>query len=156
MKIRIFCWLVIIPALLSFAPIAPAVDQVGQITLRVSPLTINFQAADPDLMPTISADNLVLVQISVNVSRPWSLTLRANGDLRGNRGGSISISNISWTPSSSPPFVNGSLVSKNPQLAASGQGPADVSGELNFLLKNSWNYQSDDYSQSVTFILAIL
>lgn len=148
--------LAILPALLSFAPIPPAVEQSGQITLRVSPLSINFHAADPDLEPAISADNLVLVEISVEVSRPWTLTLRAEGDLRGNRGSVIPVSNISWTPSLSPPFVNGSLVSRNPQLAASGQGPAEVRGELNFFLNNSWNYQSDDYSQAVTFILAIL
>ena len=145
-----------LPALLSFAPIPSAVGQGGQITLRVSPLSINFQAADPDLEPAVSADNLVLVEISVEVSRPWRLTLRAEGDLKGNRGGSIPISNISWTATSSPPFVNGSLVSKNPQLAASGQGPAGVKGELNFFLNNSWNYQADEYSQAVTFILAIL
>jgi hypothetical protein len=156
MRLKIISILVVLPALLSFAPIPPAVSQVPQITLRVSPLSINFRAADPDQDPAISADNLVLVEISVEVSRPWRLTLRAEGDLKGDRGGSIPISNISWTPSSSPPFVNGNLVSRNPQLAASGQGPAAVNGELNFFLKNSWNYQSDEYTQAVTFILAIL
>ncbi len=145
-----------LPALLSYAPVPSAVGQAGQITLRVSPLSINFQAADPDLEPAISADNLVLVEISVEVSRPWRLTLRAEGELKGDRGGSIPISNVSWTPSASPPFFNGSLVSRNPQLAASGQGPAEVRAELNFFLKNSWDYQSDGYSQAVTFILAIL
>jgi len=156
MKMRIFCILAILPVLLSFAPVPPAVDQTGQITLRVTPLSINFRAADPDLEPSISADIPVLVEISVEVARPWRLTLRAEGELRGDRGGSISISNVSWTPSVSPPFINGSLVSRNPQPAASGQGPAEVRGELNFFLRNSWDYQSDEYSQAVTFTLAIL
>ena len=156
MRARILSVLVLLPAVWSFARVPPALDQVGQITLRVSPLSVNFRAADPDLEPTITADNLVLVEISVNVSRPWKLTLRAEGDLKGDRGGSISITNVSWTSTSSPPFINGNLVSRNPQVAASGQGPAEVRGELNFFLKNSWNYQSDGYSQAITFILAIL
>jgi hypothetical protein len=156
MRARIFFVLALIPVLSSFAGVPAAVDQAGQVTLRVSPLSINFRAADPDLEPNVAADNLVLVEISVEVSRPWRLTLRAEGELKGDRGGSISITNVSWTSTSSPPFINGSLVSRNPQVAANGQGPAEVKAELNFFLKNSWDYQSDGYSQAVTFILAIL
>jgi len=156
MRTKILFLVVLLPGLLSFARIPAAVDQAGQISLRVTPLSINFRAADPDLEPNISADNPVLVEISVEVSRPWRLTLRAEGDLRGDRGGSIPISNVTWTPTASPPFINGNLVSRNPQLAASGQGPAEVRGELNFFFHNSWDYQSDGYSQAVTFTLAIL
>jgi len=156
MRTRLFFLLALLPVLGGFGRFPAAADKAGQITLRVTPLSVNFRAADPDLEPDVSADNLVLVEISVEVSRPWRLTLRAEGDLKGDRGGSISITNVSWTSTSSPPFINGNLVSRNPQVAASGQGPAEVKAELNFFLKNSWDYQSDGYSQAVTFILAIL
>lgn len=156
MRLKILWMLVLVPGLLSFAPIPPAVGHIGWLSLRVTPLSINFRPADPDLEPSIAADNPVLVEISVEFSRPWRLTLRADGELRGNRGGVIPISNVFWTPSVSPPFINGNLVSRNPQLAASGQGPAEVRGELNFFLRNSWDYQSDEYSQTVTFTLAVL
>jgi len=156
MKAKILTGLILVGLILgSFSP-STARAQSQEISLRISPLSINFQAADPDMEPLIRADNPVLVEIAVGPSRRWQLTLRAEGDLASSQGPAISIQTISWTSTASPPFINGSLISRNAQLAASGQGPVQTKGELNFFFQNSWDYRIGDYSQTVSFILSVL
>jgi hypothetical protein len=128
-----------------------------QLQLQISPQSISFSAADPDTMPQIAADRSVLVQIKVTGNRSWQLTLRANGNLTNNLSfASIDISNISWTATSSPPFQNGILVANVPQRAAGSNGNFNGQGELRFVFQNRWTYWAGNYSQTVTFTLALL
>ncbi len=129
-----------------------------EISLRISPLSINFPPANPDLVPLIPAESQIIVEmfISGNEGRSWQLTVLADGDLRAHKGEKIPIENISWTGSPSPPFVNGSLNKRKPQLVASGQGNINLNGQLNFFLRNSWNYRAGEYSQTVIFTLSSL
>ncbi len=127
-----------------------------EVSLRISPLLINFPAADPDSVPVISSDSQVRVEIVVGVARSWNLTVTANGNLKGDKGASIPINNVSWTASPSPPFINGTLVRMRPQLMAKAEGDGEFTGDLNFFLANSWDYQAGEYRQTITFTLAVL
>ena len=127
-----------------------------QASLRISPLTLYFSPADPDLVPLILSDSPIVVEIKVNIAREWRLTAVANGDLDGERGISIPIQNVSWTATPSPPFLNGTLARKKAQLVASGSGVSDLRGELNFSLLNTWEYLAGEYSQTISFTLTVL
>jgi len=144
-----------------FFGIAGAVSLHGQaahLELQISPQSISFHAADPDVEPVIIADRPVHVQMRItgNGNRPWQLTLRADGDLSAWLGFyTISISNIGWTATPTPPFENGTLVANVAQRAAGGNGNLnDMQGDINFTFQNLWTYRAASYSRTVTFILS--
>jgi hypothetical protein len=107
------------------------------------------------VVPLIHANNLVRVTLRITGNRTWQLTLRANGDLTGG-GQTISISNISWTATQSPPFQNGTLVANVEQSAAGQSGNFRGDADLDFAFQNHWTYQAASYSQTVTFTLSVL
>lgn len=127
-----------------------------EVSLRISPLSINFPPADPDSVPVISSDSQVRVEIVVGVARSWNLFVTANGNLKGHKGASIPINNVSWTAFPSPTFINGTLDSSSHQPVAKGEGNGEFTGNLNFFLANSWDYQAGEYRQTITFTLAVL
>ena len=123
------------------------------VTLAVSPASITFLDSDPDLVPSLAANNTVLVTVTVtgNAGKSWSLTHLAGGDLSP----SIPISNVSWTVSPQSPFVNGSMSRSVPQTAASGTGNrTKISGTFTFIIANLWSYNTGSYSVSTTFTLS--
>ncbi len=128
--------------------------QQGEISLQISPTAIEFPSADPDLMPVITANNPVRIVIRTwPPRRPWSLYIRAEGNLISLEGYIIDISNISWEASPNPPFNDGTLVAGQNLLL--GQGRTDSKGfqegVLTFSFQNSWNYYAGEYRQTVTF-----
>ena len=130
-------------------------------TLQISPQSISFHAADPDVEAVILADRPIQVtmRITGNGNRPWQLTLRADGDLLGFWFGiyTISISNVGWTATPAPPFQNGSLVANVAQRAAGGTGNLNnLQGFITFTFNNLWTYRAESYSQTVTFTLSTL
>ncbi len=157
MKIKKFIFSLII-----FAFINPFLNSYQfknqEISLRITPMSINFPSENPDLVPVIPADSQLFIEIKIdgNTGKTWQLTVLANGNLRGPKKSSIPIKNVNWTATPSPPFINGTLNKKKPQLVANGQGNVDLYGQLNFYLKNSWDYQAGEYNQTITFTLAFL
>jgi len=124
------------------------------LTLTVSPSSISFSDADPDLTPHLAANRTVSVTIRVrnNGTNNWRLTNLAAGDLSP----SIPISNISWTVTPQPPFVNGSMSKSVAQIAAQGTGnvnPAQT-GTFTFTIANLWSYNTGSFSQNTTFTLS--
>ena len=113
-----FCLLFFIAFLIWHVGIQPV--SAAEVTLSVSPASITFSDADPDLTPSLTANSTVRVTITVtgNGNNSWRLTHLANGDLSP----SIPISNVSWTVSPQPPFVNGSMSRSVAQTAAQGTG----------------------------------
>ena len=134
----------------------PAQFKSEEVSLRIFPLTIYFSPADPDLAPLVLSDSPIVVEIKIDSAHEWKLTVVAYGDLEGERGISIPIQNISWTATPSPPFLNGALAKKKPQLVATGSGESDLRGELNFSLQNTWEYLAGEYSQTISFTLTVL
>ena len=127
-----------------------------ELTIRIFPQSINFLAAEPDQEPVIAAGSLINIEITVNTDRRWNLTLLADGDLKGSRGARIAIQNVTWTATPSPPFISGTLSRNQPQILAQGEGSGDIRGELSFFLKNSWDYEVGEYSQTLTFTISAL
>jgi hypothetical protein len=86
-------------------------------------------------------------------ANPWTITVRAGGDLISGAS-TIPISNVSWQATPSPPFRNGTL-STVAQTLATGTGLVNVErGDVTFWFVNSWNYTVGNYTQIVTFTLS--
>ena len=132
--------------------IHPALSQT--LNLTVNPTSISFSDADPDLTPSIAANTTVNVTIRVrqNGSNNWRLTHLASGDLSP----SIPISNISWTVTPQPPFINGSMSRSVAQTAAQGTGNVNPArtGRFTFRIANLWSYNTGNFSVATTFTLS--
>ena len=126
-----------------------------KVTLTVLDPTISFADADPDLQPNVTANPdpvRVDIRVQQNGGNNWTLTHQAAGDLSP----SIPISNVSWTVSPQPPFINGTMSRLSPQTAAQGVGnvnPAQT-GTFTFRLQNLWSYNTGNFSQVTTFTLS--
>jgi hypothetical protein len=126
-----------------------------KLDLSVSPTTISFPTADPDISPVvIAAPITVSIRVRQNTG-PWQLTVLAGGDLVS--GGSvIDITNVSWTATPAPPFQNGTMSKTVAQRMAAGTNnvnPAE-NGSLTFRLANSLTYSAGIYTQTVVFTLS--
>ena len=130
----------------------PAIGQT--VTLGIpSPNSITFTDADPDVTPSLAANSTVRVTIRVqsNAGKSWTLTHLANGNLSP----SIPISNVSWTVTPQPPFVNGIMSRSTPQVAAQGTGNrSSITGTFTYRIANLWSYNTGSYSVVTTFTLS--
>jgi hypothetical protein len=129
-----------------------------KLDLSVSPRTIAFPTADPDVVPTMSAAPIT-VQVRVRQLLPiigqWHLSVLANGDLVSGSS-TIPVTNVTWTATPAPPFQNGTLSRTTAQRMAGGTGnlnPA-VNGSVTFRLVNSWTYTAGTYTQTLVFTLS--
>ncbi|MBC7363003.1 MAG: hypothetical protein H5U07_00485 [Candidatus Aminicenantes bacterium] len=147
-------WLFIF--LLFLLPNNAELNASGQwVTLSISPSSISFQAGDPDLMPKVSANSPVLVSIQLPQSRRWRLYIRAEGNLVGDQGQVISISNVSWVASPKPQLVDGVLMAGQSLELGQGRGRL-LNGQLEFYFNNNWSYVAGTYTQVVTFTVMII
>jgi hypothetical protein len=134
----------------------PAIASAQRLDLSISPTTIAFAAADPDVVPVITSPAVqVTYRIRQNNFNPWILSVLAGGDLVSGSA-TVDISNISWVATPSPPFQSGVMSKTVAQRVASGTGNvANTSqGQITFRLANSWNYAAGLYTQTVVFTLA--
>jgi hypothetical protein len=126
-----------------------------QLDLSVSPASISFPGADPDVTPVIAAAPVVVtVRVRQNAG-PWTLTVLAGGDLIAGPA-TVDISNVSWTATPAPPFQNGTLSKTVAQTLASGTGDVNPAqnGSVTFRLANSWTYSAGNYTQTLVFTLS--
>jgi len=126
-----------------------------QLELSISPASISFASADPDISPVIAAAPVVVtIRVRQNTG-PWSLTVLANGDLLAGSA-TVDITNVSWTATPAPPFQNGTLSKTVAQPMASGTGNVNPAqnGSVTFRLANSWTYSAGNYTQTVFFTLS--
>lgn len=126
------------------------------VDLTLSSTTVSFPSEDPDLIPLVSAQPLLVTyRVRQNRRGAWRLTVRADGDLVAGPA-VIDISNVRWTATPAPPFQNGTLSKTVEQLVASGVGdvnPADI-GSILFQLVNQWTYSTGVYTQTLVFTLS--
>lgn len=125
------------------------------VVLSIYPVSINFQAGDPDLVPSVSANSPVWVTIMLPSSRNWQLYIRAEGNLIGDQGEIIPVSNISWVASPKPPLQDGVLAAGQSIQLGAARGRL-FNGRLDFYFKNSWYYVAGNYTQVVTFTVIVL
>jgi hypothetical protein len=122
--------------------------------LTVAPATISFLDADPDTTPIITSLDTVAVTAKAKTSKGSNVTLTvlANGDLSEGGGGTIDISNVSWTVVGAG-FVNGTMSKTGAQSAGSWSNSGDRSGTFTYKLTNSWSYATGSYTQTATYTL---
>lgn len=139
-----------------FAALAlPHAAAAQRLDISVTPISINFPAADPDSAPVLFSPP---VQVTYRVRGnpgPWTLSVLAGGDLISG-GQTIDISNVTWVASPAPPFQNGSLSKTVAQTLASGTGNVAIAqtGSVTFRLANLWTYSAGTYTQTVVFTLS--
>ena len=140
--------------LLALGAVCGAAGPAAAQVLQVQPTTITFPSNDPDTVPVLAAAPVRVSYIAQGSRRnPWTLTVRAEGDLISGAS-TIPISNVSWLATPSPPFRNGTL-STVAQTLATGTGLINVErGDVTFRFVNSWNYTVGTYSQTITFTLS--
>lgn len=132
---------------------APAAAQ--RLELSVSPASITFPSADPDISPTISSAPIVVTVRIRQSPLPWQLSVLANGDLLSGPA-TVDITNVTWTATPAPPFQNGTLSKTIAQRLASGNGNVNpaINGSVTFRLANAWTYTAGTYSQTLVFTLS--
>jgi len=132
----------------------PRASEAATITLRLTPSSIAFPDASPDVTPLIGpATVMVSVKAEGSPGYPWVLTLLANSDLRSGPS-VIPITAISWTSSPSPPFLNGTLSRVTSALLGTGIAHINADLRMDFMLQNSWSYNVGAYSATATFTLS--
>jgi hypothetical protein len=130
-----------------------AVNSSAQLTL--TPLTINFPDADPDVTPRINAiENpvRVTVQAQTGKKKTVTLTVLAQGDLASGPD-SIPISNVMWTATGDG-FAPGTMSKSAAVTAGTWVGPGIRRGAFSYTLANSWNYHRGSYRATVIYTLS--
>jgi P pilus assembly chaperone PapD len=137
--------------------LSPAVAAAQKLDLTISPITITFPSADPDVSPSVLAPPIVVtVRVRQNQgASPWQVTVLASGDLIAG-GQTVDISNVTWTATPAPPFQNGILSKTVAQRIAAGTGSVNPprDGSVTFRLANSWTYSAGTYTQTLVFTLS--
>lgn len=154
------CFSVVLIALTASMWSSPAWAQRGGtgsavLDLTVSPTSVSFASADPDISPQIAASPIVVTVRVRSNSGPWSLTVLANGDLLAGSA-LVDISNVTWNATPAPPFQNGTLSKTVAQRMASGTGTVNpaINGSVTFRLANAWTYSAGVYTQTIVFTLS--
>lgn len=127
-----------------------------RLELSLSPRVITFPDSDPDTVPVIDAAPVqVTYRVRQNTRAPWTLTVRANGDLIAGVA-TVDISNVTWVATPAPPFQNGTLSRTVERTVASGEGNVNPiqHASVTFRLANSWTYSAGNYTQTVLFTLS--
>ncbi len=132
-------------------PLTVNVTVVARAKLTVSPLTINFPSANPDITPSVHADNLVNVTAGSRTTAAGTLDILAHGDLISGSY-TIPIGNVTWTATGQG-FQGGTMNKTTSQRVANFGASGSYSGALDFVLANSWLYPPGNYSITATFTL---
>jgi hypothetical protein len=128
----------------------------SSVQLTISPLTINFPDANPDITPSISAmENPLMVTALAQTGNKKTvlLTVQAQGGLISGSD-SIPITNLRWTATGQG-FVPGTMSRTNAVTAGTWVGPGEHTGTFSFFLANSWQYAQGNYHSSVIYTLTI-
>jgi hypothetical protein len=127
-----------------------------QLTLQINPKRATFNSADPDTVPVVTAQPIIVTyRVRNNGNGPWRITLLAEGDLVDGLS-TIDISHVTWAATPAPPFQGGTLSKTVEQVLASGTGGVNPAKQASvvFQLANSWNYSTGQYTQTIVFTLS--
>lgn len=130
-------------------------EVASTVQLSISPQSINFPDADPDVTPYINAmENpvTVTVQAQTGKNKPVTLTVLAQGDLVSGAD-SIPIGNVRWTATGEG-FVSGTMSKSAAVTAGAWVGPGVRRGTFSYTLANSWNYHQGSYRATVVYTLS--
>ena len=122
--------------------------------LTISPTTISFPDADPDVTNPIPATGgavTVTVKAKTGSSSSVTLTHKAADDLK-DVAKTIPISNVTWTAAGAG-YVAGTMNKTTGQAVGTWTGSGTYPGTLTFTLVNDWAYETGSYSALTTFTL---
>jgi hypothetical protein len=132
--------------------VSATVAATAKLTLSV--LTVTFPDADPDVTPSIPANEgaiTVTAKGKTSAGSTISLTLQAADDLRSGTD-VILIPNVTWTASGAG-YVPGTMSNSTAQTVGSWTNSGNRVGTLSFVMLNSWNYPTGSYSAAATYTL---
>lgn len=118
----------------------------------ISPTTINFADADPDVVPSIAADSPVAVSVKIRATAVGASTLDAISTDLIDGGSTISIGNVDWTSTGDPEFAGGTLATAS-QTIGNFTGSGNFNSTFDFTLANSWAYEVGNYTGTVSYTL---
>lgn len=122
--------------------------------LSLSPLTLSFPDADPDVSPVVPASTgpvTITAKARSSERANVTLTVLANDDLRSGMV-TIPVSALTWTATGEG-FVDGTISRTSAQLVGAWSGSGARSGTQLFALANSWQQPSGTYTVSLTYTL---
>jgi len=127
-----------------------AVSARASITLGVA--SVDFADADPDNFPNINASAAVSVTAKSRTSQGNAVTLTIEApDLTEVGGGTIAASQISWVANGD---LAGGTLSNAAVTLVSSTNSGQRTGDMAFVLINSWAYAVGAYSTTVTYTLS--
>jgi hypothetical protein len=164
MRVLGFLSVVLLGCLLAAHP-APAETLAQSVTasanisalakLSLSPLTVVFPDADPDVTPLVAASTgpvTITAKARSSPAAQVTLTLLANDDLRSGMV-TIPVSALTWTATGDG-FVGGTVSRTSAQLVGAWPGSGVRNGTQLFTLANSWEQPSGTYTVSLTYTLS--
>jgi hypothetical protein len=122
-------------------------------SLEIGSATVSFPDANPDTTPSITASPAALSVTAKGKTSAGSivtLTLQAADNLKSGSD-TILISNVTWTAGGTG-FSAGTMATTAVSVG-SWTNSGNRAGTLSFVLANSWDYPTGDYSTSATFTL---
>lgn len=130
--------------------ISAAVNARATLTLSVG--AISFADSDPDSVPSITASDVVSVTAKSRTSQGNAVTLTISApDLSEVGGGTILASQITWAANGD---LSGGTLSNAAVTLVSSTNSGLRTGDMTFVLANSWDYAVGAYSTTVTYTLS--
>jgi hypothetical protein len=122
--------------------------------LALTPASLVFPDADPDLLPAIPSSNgpvTITAKARSSPGSPVTLTMLATDDLRSGME-TIPISALKWTATGSG-FLAGTASRSSSQLVATWGNSGARTGTQAFTLDNAWERATGTYSVSLVYTL---
>ncbi len=124
----------------------------ARATLTVSAAAVSFADADPDTTPSITGAPVISVTAKSRTAAGNAVTLTVqSGSALTSGADTIAVSNVTWT-------ATGDLSAGTLDTAAvtvgSWTNSGNRSGNMTYLLANSWLYATGNYSATVTYTLS--
>lgn len=127
-----------------------AVNARASLTLSVG--SVSFADADPDVTPNITASAAVSVTAKSRTAQGNAVTLTVSApDLTEVGGGTIAASQFSWAANGD---LSGGTLSNAAVTLVSSTNSGQRTGDMTFVLVNSWTYATGNYSTTVTYTLS--
>jgi hypothetical protein len=131
--------------------VSAVVSATAKLTLSSN--TVSFADADPDTTPSISAAAITIgAKAKTAGGSAVTLTVEADGPLTSGSD-TIAESNLTWTVTGSG-FSAGTMGSGVAVSLGSWTNSGNRSGTQTYVLANSWNYATGNYSMTVTYTLS--
>jgi hypothetical protein len=133
--------------------VSATVSATAKLTLNTA--AVSFADSDPDTTPLITGAPVVSVTAKGKTAAGSNITLTvlAGDDLKSGTD-TIGVANVTWTVAGDG-FSAGTMdKSPNPAVSlGSWAGSGNHSGTQTYLLANSWDYATGNYSMTVTYTL---